>query len=95
MSLPNVQREYPFDPNTAVYKNGKMFALLAEGSKPIRITLKSDPQLAKILRDKYETVLPGKNLNQKYWNTILLTGQIPNDEIIDLIRHSYEMTKED
>ena len=95
-ALPGVVLDYPFGETTAVYKNGsldgKMFALIAEGSNPVRLSLKCDPQLAEVLREKYETVVPGYHLNKKHWNTILCTGQVPDDELRDLIRHSYELT---
>ena len=68
---------------------GKMFALIAEGTDPIRLSLKCDPELAKILREKYETVMPGYHLNKKHWNTIILSGQLTWYEVQDLIRHSY------
>jgi predicted DNA-binding protein (MmcQ/YjbR family) len=92
LSMPNAVLEYPFGEGTAVYKVGdKMFALIAEGKKPVNISLKCDPQLAEILREKYETVMPGYHLNKKHWNTILLTGQLPWEEIQGFIRHSYEL----
>lgn len=92
LSMPNSRLDYPFGENTAVYKTGdKMFAIIAEGTNPLRLSLKCDPQLAELLRAKYETVLPGYHLNKKHWNTILLTGQLSDQEIKDLIRHSYEL----
>jgi predicted DNA-binding protein (MmcQ/YjbR family) len=78
-----------------VYKaKDKMFALVAEKSDPIRISLKCDPLLAETLREKYETVLPGYHLNKKHWNTIILTGQLPWDEVKDLINLSYRLVIE-
>ncbi|HUD03316.1 MAG TPA: MmcQ/YjbR family DNA-binding protein [Patescibacteria group bacterium] len=95
LSMPNAKLDYPFGKEVAVYKsNDKMFALIAEGSDPVRLSLKCDPQLAILLREKYETVLVGYHLNKKHWNTILLTGQLPWEEIQGLIRHSYELIKE-
>lgn len=92
LSMPNAILDYPFGEGVAVYKvNGHMFALIQEGSNPLRISLKCDPKLAKLLREKYETVMEGYHLNKKHWNTILLTGQLPWDEIQGLIRHSYEL----
>lgn len=90
--------DYPFGEEAAVYKVGegkaaKMFAIIAEGSKPVRISLKCDPQLAEVLREKYETVLPGYHLNKKHWNTIICSGQVPEEELRDLIRLSYELVK--
>lgn len=92
LSMPNSRLDYPFGKDVAVYKtDDKMFALIAEGSDPIRLSLKCDPQLAKHLREKYETVLPGYHLNKKHWNTIILAGQLGWDEVQDLIRHSYNL----
>ena len=92
LSMPNARLEYPFGKDVAVYKAGDhMFALISEGSSPLRLSLKCDPQLAQLLREKYETVMPGYHLNKKHWNTIVLSGQLPWDEIQGLIRHSYEL----
>lgn len=98
LSLPNTWLDYPFGEGTSVYKvgdkeagEGKLFALIQDDSKPLRVSLKCDPQLAKVLREKYETVLPGYHLNKLHWNTIICSGQLPNDELLDLARHSYEL----
>jgi predicted DNA-binding protein (MmcQ/YjbR family) len=92
LSLPNAKLDYPFGPNTAVYKvKDKMFALIAEKSDPLSISLKCDPNLAETLREEYESVMPGYHLNKKHWNTIVLSGQMGWDEIKDLIKHSYDL----
>lgn len=92
-SMPGARLDYPFGADTAVYRaaNDKLFALIAEGSNPLRISLKCDPNLAELLRDKYESVLPGYHLNKRHWITVLVTGQLDDDEIRDLIRHSFEL----
>lgn len=96
LSFPDTWLDFPFGEGTSVYKvgdkesgNGKLFAIITDESKPLRVSLKCDPQLAENLREKYESVLPGYHLNKKHWNTILLTGQLSDDEIKDLARHSY------
>ena len=92
LSMPGAKLDCPFGEGVAVYKvDDKMFALVAEGSEPVKLSLKCDPQLAEILRERYETVMPGYHLNKKHWNTILLTGQLSWEEIKDLIRHSYQL----
>lgn len=92
LSMPNSRLDYPFGEGVAVYKAGdKMFALVAEKSKPVRLSLKCDPVLAENLRQKYESVMPGYHLNKKHWNTIILSGQLDWDEVKDLIRHSYDL----
>lgn len=90
--------DFPFGEGTSVYKvgdkeagGGKIFAIIADGSKPLRVSLKCDPILAVNLREKYETVVPGYHLNKKHWNTIICTGQLDDDEIKDLARLSYQL----
>ena len=92
--------DYPFGKEVAVYKYGgkeskdsKMFALVAEQREPLRVSLKCDPKLAQNLREKYETVLPGYHLNKKHWNTIICSGQLSEQEVYDLVRHSFELVK--
>jgi predicted DNA-binding protein (MmcQ/YjbR family) len=90
LSMPNARLDYPFGEKVAVYKAGdKMFALVQEGSEPVQISLKCDPLLSKTLRERYESVMAGYHLNKKHWNTLLLSGQLDDDEVRALIRHSY------
>lgn len=99
LSMPNAWLDYPFGKDVAVYKvgdkespsGGKMFALVSEGKEPVQISLKCDPILAETLRERYETIQPGYHLNKKHWNTLVLTGQLPWDEVQALIRHSYDL----
>lgn len=103
LGLPGAWLDYPFGEETAVYKvghkdipgqNEKLFALIAEGSDPLRVSLKCDPQLAKLLREKYESVLPGHHLNKNHWNTIICSGQLSDEEVFDLARLSYRLVTE-
>jgi predicted DNA-binding protein (MmcQ/YjbR family) len=92
LSMPNARLDYPFGEGVAVYKvHDKMFALVSENKMPINLSLKCDPQLSEVLREKYETVMPGYHLNKKHWNTLILSGQLPWEEVQALIRHSYEL----
>ncbi len=92
LSMPNAKLGYPFGEDVAVYKvNDKMFALIAEKTNPVRISLKCDPLLSTILRNKYETVMEGYHLNKKHWNTIVISGQLPWEDVKGLIRHSYDL----
>ncbi len=94
MALPDVARTYPYDKTTAVFQvNDRMFALLNEGTTPVRLSLRCEPQLATLLREKYETVMPAHKLDKRFWNTLILSGQLGEDEVKDLIRHAYEVVK--
>ncbi len=94
LSMPNARLDYPFGEGVAVYKTGdkdKMFALISEKKDPVQLSLKCDPKLSQLLRDKYDEVMPGYHLNKKHWNTLILTGQLEWPEVQDLIRHSYHL----
>ena len=92
LSMPNAVREYPFGEDVAVYKVGEhMFALMSEKKDPVNLSLKCDPRLSQVLRERYESVMPGYHLNKKHWNTLILSGQLPWDDIQGLIRHSYAL----
>lgn len=94
--MPNSKLDYPFGKDVAVYKVGdKMFAIIAEGSNPVRLSLKCDPKLSVLLREKYESVMPGYHLNKKHWITIILSGQLEWEEVQDLIRLSYNLVSKD
>jgi predicted DNA-binding protein (MmcQ/YjbR family) len=96
LSMPNAWLDYPFGEDVAVYKagpqdDGKMFALIREGKDPVQLSLKCDPQLSDLLREKYDEVMPGYHLNKKHWNTLVLTGQLGWEEVQGLIRLSYDL----
>lgn len=84
--------DQPFGPEVLVFKVcGKMFALFNWQERPIRINLKCDPFLAEILRKNYDAVLPGFHMNKRHWNTVILDGSIPEDEVQDMINESYAL----
>ncbi len=92
LAKPGSKLDYPFGEDVAVYKvMDKMFALIQEKKDPVNISLKCDPLLAETLREKYDEVQPGYHLNKRHWNTIVATGQLSEQEIFDLINHSYDL----
>ena len=89
--LPGAVEEQPFGPDVDVMKvGGKIFAILSPGSKPEAISLKCDAGRALELRARYEAVLPGYHLNKRLWNTVHLDGTVPDDEVLEMLLHSYE-----
>ena len=80
----------PFGPEALVYKvMGKMFALIAWEENPLHITLKCDPDFALALRAKYPAISAGYHMSKKHWNTIILDGSVPKDEILEMVEDSY------
>jgi predicted DNA-binding protein (MmcQ/YjbR family) len=83
---------YPFDDETLVFKvMGKMFALTNIKSAELSINLKCDPDWAMILRDHYTAVTAGYHMNKRHWNSVFIDGSIPDDEIWEMIDHSYRL----
>lgn len=98
LSFPDTWLDFPFGEGSSVYKygdkatgEGKMYAIIQDDSKPLRLSLKCDPILAETLREKYETIVPGYHLNKKHWNTLICSGQLDDEEVKDLIRLSYNL----
>lgn len=93
--FPEAEETEPFMPGVPVYKvAGKMFALLAprDGAEPTSATLKCEPGLALELRDAFPAVRPGYHMNKQHWNTVDLDGTVPDDELVEMVRHSYVRT---
>ncbi|WP_141501933.1 MmcQ/YjbR family DNA-binding protein [Paenibacillus luteus] len=86
-------KEYPFGPDAMVIKiAGKMFALIFEDkTDDYRLNLKCDPVIAENLREQHEAIRPGYHMNKKHWNTIMLDGSLPVDDIFSMIDHSYDL----
>ncbi len=84
--------EFPFGPEAMVFKvMGKMFALVGHAQTPLRVSLKCDPDLAIALRMAYEAVTPAYHMNKQHWNTVLLDGTLPDEEIVSMIDDSYDL----
>lgn len=84
--------DFPFDDKTLVLKvGGKMFALLGLNEEPLRVNLKCDPLKAEVLRQRYPAVLPGYHMNKRHWNTVVLDGSVPEEEVLAMIDDSYEL----
>ncbi|KUJ81700.1 hypothetical protein AWR36_013920 [Microbulbifer flavimaris] len=90
MGHPEAKEDFPFGPAVAVFKiRGKMFATLAVENGVPRTNLKCDPDEAQALRDIFTGVLPGYHMNKRHWNTVLLNGSVPDNEIEQMMDRSY------
>jgi predicted DNA-binding protein (MmcQ/YjbR family) len=89
---PGAAEDYPFGEEVAVFKvAGRMFALVLLGETPGSVSLKCDPGLAISLRARYAGVTPGYHLSKRHWNTVMLDGSVPDQELLELIDHSYDL----
>lgn len=77
----------------------KMFATLSVGKEQGEnqgephwwLNLKCDPDQAIELRETYPAVLPGYHMNKKLWNTVVLDGSVPEDEIKRMMDNSFKL----
>lgn len=92
LAKPGAFEDYPFGPDATVVKvASKMFALLSVRSGKPSISLKCDPFLAQSLRQKFADVKPGYHLNKQHWNTVYTDETLPEEELLWMIDHSYEL----
>jgi predicted DNA-binding protein (MmcQ/YjbR family) len=90
-AMPHATVEEPFAEGVPVYKvAGKVFAIFQPDAAPPAVTLKCDPERARQLREQYRSVAPGYHVDKRLWNTIDLDGDVPDDDLLDLVHHSYE-----
>jgi predicted DNA-binding protein (MmcQ/YjbR family) len=92
LALPGAEETFPFGPENSVFKvAGKMFALSPLKRKPLRVSLKCEPELAEGLRAAHEAIIPGYHLNKRHWNTVTLDGSLPEQMVMELIEDSYDL----
>lgn len=90
LSKPEVTESFPFDEFSLVFKvMDKMFALLPLELND-RISLKCDPERAIELRETYRGVEGAYYFNKKYWNSVRLDADVPEELVKELIDHSYD-----
>ena len=90
--LEGSEGSYPFGPEALVFKvMGKMFALIAWDETPHRISLKCDPDRALEIRAVFEGVRGAYHFNKRHWNMVDLDGSVPEEEVIAMIDHSFQL----
>ena len=92
LAQPGACEEFPFGPETSVFKvGGKMFALAALKRKPLRVSVKCEPELGIELRGTYDEIEPGYHLNKRHWLTVTCGGAMPDELVRELVGGSYEL----
>lgn len=95
LSLPDTYQDAPFhDDNWQLvrYKgNKKAFLWTYERDGFINLNVKADPEMLYVWRMAYDSVIPGYHQNKANWNTIILDGSIPDEEVKQMIEHSYDL----
>jgi predicted DNA-binding protein (MmcQ/YjbR family) len=103
LSLPGSFEDFPFGPETSVFKVqlplraaakqdvGKVFALAALDSRPLSVSLKCDPVLARQLRLAHPQITGAYHLNKEHWNGVVCDAGLPDGMIRDMVEDSYDL----
>ena len=95
LTFPDTYQEAPFhDDNWQLVRvrgSRKAFLWTYERDGIINLNVKVDPEWRDFWRETYASVLPGWHQNKDHWNTILLDGTIPDQDIRRMIAESYDM----
>ena len=86
------EQTFPFGPETSVFKvRGKMFALAQLERKPLKVSVKCEPELGEQLRGTYEEIEPGYHLNKRHWLTVTCGGEASDELVRELLAGSYDL----
>lgn len=95
LSFPGTYQDAPFhDENwqlVRVRPDKKAFLWTYEKDGLIHLNVKADPEWRDFWRGAYVSVLPGYHQNKEHWNTIILDGSIPTEDVRRMIRESYDL----
>ena len=95
LSFQNTYTERPFrDQNWQVVRareNKKIFLWIYERNGYVNLNVKADPEWRDFWRSAYESVQAGYHQNKEHWNTIILDGTVPEQEIQRMIAESYDL----
>lgn len=101
LSFPGAYEDYPFGPETAVFKvrahgsggarnGGKVFALSSMTTDGY-VNLKCEPSLAVQLRAVHPEITGAWHMNKNHWNGVRLDGALPTGMIRDMVEDSYDL----
>lgn len=95
LSFPNTYQEAPFhDTNWQLVRvrgSKKAFLWTYEKDGYINLNVKVSPEWRDFWRDAYISVTAGWHQNKEHWNTIILDGTIPDEDVKRMIAESYDL----
>lgn len=97
MEKPGVTKDLQKDWNWIRFQLvGKMFAAICldDNDKPYYITLKLEPMEGEFWRGQYEDIIPGYYMNKVHWNSVKADGEVPDNILMDLLDHAYQIVLE-
>lgn len=69
----------------------KAFLWIYEKDEVINLNVKVDPQWRDFWRQTYKSVVAGYHQNKEHWNTIILDGNVPDEDVKRMIAESYDI----
>ena len=95
LSYPDTCQDAPFhDPNwqlVRIKSSKKVFLWTYEKDGFLNLNVKADPEWRDFWRSTYKSVIPGYHQNKEHWNTIILDGSIPDEDVKRMIAESYDL----
>ena len=95
LSFPDTYQQAPFhDPNWQLVRvkgSKKAFLWTYERDGYINLNVKVDPEWRDFWRSAFDSVIPGWHQNKEHWNTIVLDGSIPDQDVKRMIAESYDL----
>ena len=98
LSFPDTYQEAPFhDENWQLVRvKGckKVFLWTYERNGYINLNVKVSPEWRDLWRSTYSSVIAGWHQNKEHWNTIILDGTVPDEDIRRMIAESYDLVSD-
>lgn len=102
LSFPGAFEDFPFGPETSVFKvrahvaggarhEAKMFAASAMDPDNWSVSLKCEPVLAEQLRAAHPEITGAWHMNKTHWNGVRLDGALPDAMVRDMVEDSYDL----
>jgi len=104
LTFPSAYENYPFDGGDAHSDDGawtvmrhrsnnKGCAHIYMRNGKLCVNLKCDPTESGFLRQIFTDVTPAYHMNKEHWNTVMLGGDVSEEELKRLIGQSYDLIK--
>lgn len=95
LTFPDTYTEMPFkDTNwqlIRVKESKKAFLWVYEREGYINLNVKVSPEWRDFWRKAFKSVIAGWHQNKEHWNTIILDGSVPENDIKTMIAESYAL----
>lgn len=95
LTFDKVYQDTPFhDANWVLVryrKNKKVFLWTYEYQGQMRINVKVASEWRDFWREAYKSVIPGYHQNKEHWNTVILDGSVPDEDVKRMIAESYDL----